>query len=51
MKLIKEVKAMSAWDGFTLTMLLSNSKKVLNQYLEDDRRARVKDKDLVCNLP
>ena len=50
MKLIKEVKAMSASDRFRLKFL-SNSKKVLQSIPEDDRRSEVKDKDLVGNLP
>ena len=44
MKLIKEVKAMSASDRFRLKFL-SNSKKVLQSIPEDDRRSEVKDKD------
>ena len=50
-KLIKEVKAMCASGGFRLTKFLCNSKKVLQSIPEDDRRAGVKDKDLVGKLP
>ena len=49
-KLIKEVKAMCASGGFRLTKFLCNSKKVLQSIPEDDRRAGVKDKDLVGKL-
>ena len=51
MMLIKEVKAMCASGGFRLTKFLSNSKKVLQSIFKDDRRAGVKDKDSVGNLP
>ena len=51
MKLIKEVKTMCVSGGFRLTKFGSNSKKVLQSIPEDDRRAGVKDKDLVGNLP
>ena len=37
--------------GFRLTKFLCNSKKVLQSIPEDDRRAGVKDKDLVGKLP
>ena len=50
MKLIKEVKAMCASDVFRLTKLISSSKKVHESIPEDNRRAGVKDKDLVGNL-
>ena len=49
-KLVKEVKAMCASGGFRLTKFLCNSKKVLQSIPEDDRRAGVKDKDLVGKL-
>ena len=42
---------MGASGGFRLTKFLCNSKKVLQSIPEDDRRAGVKDKDLVGKLP
>ena len=51
MKVIKEVKAMCASGCFRVNKFLSNSKKVLQSIRLDDRRARVKNKDLLANFP
>ena len=49
-KPIKEVKAMCASGGFRLKKFLCNSKKVLQSIPKDDKRADVKDKNLVVNF-
>ena len=42
---------MCASGGFRLIKFLCNSKKVLQSIPEDNRRARVKDKDFIDKLP
>ena len=51
LKLVKEVNVMCAPGGFRLSKFFINSKKVLQSIPEDDRRAGVKDKDSLGNLP